>query len=76
MPSSNANTETKTPAAGKAKRHETPALRIAAKTDGFRRAGVTHTSKAVDHAAGTFSPDEVKLLQAEEQLVVVELPSA
>ncbi len=64
--------ETKTPAAKPAK-YETPALRIAAKAEGFRRAGIAHSLEPTDHKAGTFSPEQVEALKADPMLVVVEL---
>lgn len=54
-------------------KYSTPALRIAAKRDGFRRCGVTFSADAADFAAGTFSPEEVERLHADAALVVVEL---
>ncbi len=65
----------KTPAAkpAKAPKYETPALRIAAKTEGFRRAGIAHSAEATDHKAGTFSPEQVEALKGDPMLVVVEL---
>ena len=48
----------------------TPALRIAAKRDGFRRAGIAHPAVATDHPAGRFTPDQVEALRADPMLVV------
>lgn len=64
--------EPNTPPAKPAK-YKTPGLRIAARTESFRRCGVDHTAAATDHAPGTFSPEQVEQLKAEPNLVVVEL---
>ncbi|WP_293392957.1 HI1506-related protein [Nevskia sp.] len=61
------------PPAAKAPKHETPALRIAAKAEGFRRAGIAHSATATDHKAGRFSPEDVEALKNDPMLVVVEL---
>jgi len=54
----------------------TPALTITARpAKGFRRAGLHHPPTAVTHPAGTFTPDQVAALKAEQQLVVVETPA-
>jgi len=45
-------------------------IRISAKIDGFRRAGMAHSKTATDHPDGTFSKEQLKLLQAEPNLVV------
>jgi len=59
--------------ADKASKPKTPALRIAAKAEGFRRAGIAHSLEPTDHKAGTFSPEQVEALKADPMLVVVEL---
>lgn len=47
------------------------ALRIVAKIDGFRRAGVTHSKAGVDHPLDAFpSPVQLEQLFAEPNLVV------
>lgn len=45
-------------------------LRIAAKVDGFRRAGVAHAAAPVEHPAGAFTPEQIEQLLAEPRLVV------
>lgn len=54
----------------------TPALRIAAKRDGFRRAGMRHPAKPVEHKPGTFTAAQVEALKAEPNLIVEELGEA
>ena len=46
------------------------AIRIRAKRDGFRRAGMAHTKAPIDHPAPTFGPDALEALLAEPNLVV------
>jgi len=67
--------DTQTPPKPNAKKtkHETPGLRIASKAEGFRRAGIAHSTTAKDHKPGTFSPEDVEALKADPMLVVVEL---
>jgi hypothetical protein len=48
-------------------------IRITAKRDGFRRAGLTHSSQAVDHKAEDISAKQLAALKAEDMLVVQEL---
>lgn len=48
----------------------TPAVRITAKRDGFRRAGKAHPDKPVIHPPGTFTADQIKALMAEPMLLV------
>ncbi|MBU1611245.1 MAG: hypothetical protein KKC99_05305 [Proteobacteria bacterium] len=43
---------------------------ITAKREGFRRCGMAHSTKPVEHADGTFTKDQLKALQAEPNLVV------
>ena len=45
-------------------------IRITSKTEGFRRAGISHTREPVDHQDDKFSKEEMALLQAEPMLVV------
>lgn len=47
-----------------------PTIRIAAKRDGFRRAGVAHSREPVDHPAERWTPDELEALLAEPNLRV------
>lgn len=54
----------------------TPALRITARRDGFRRAGMRHPARPVDHEAGTFSAAQVAALKADPMLKVVEIGKA
>lgn len=48
-------------------------IRITAKKDGFRRAGLTHPARAVEYPAEKFSAGELEALRAESMLVVQEL---
>lgn len=59
--------------ADKASKPKTPALRIAAKAAGFRRAGIAHSLEPTDHKAGAFTVEQVEALKADPMLVVVEL---
>jgi len=43
---------------------------ITAKKDGFRRCGMAHSAKPVQHNDDAFSPEQLKQLQAEPMLVV------
>lgn len=47
------------------------AVTIAAKTGGYRRAGMAHPAEQTEHAAGTFSDKQLKALEADPNLVVV-----
>lgn len=50
-------------------------IRITAKKDGFRRAGVFHAGTC-DYPDGRFTPAQLVMLQAEPLLVVDILPTA
>jgi hypothetical protein len=43
---------------------------IIARTAGFRRCGMAHSLDEVTHVGGTFTVDEVAILQADPQLIV------
>jgi hypothetical protein len=43
---------------------------ITSKRNGFRRCGMAHPARAVEHPDGAFSPEQLKELQAEPMLVV------
>jgi hypothetical protein len=45
---------------------------ITSKKDGFRRCGVAHPAGPTEYQDGTFSPDQIKELQSEPMLMVVE----
>lgn len=47
-------------------------LRITAKKDGFRRAGIAHSDKETDHEASKFTDEQIEQLKAEPMLVVQE----
>lgn len=47
-----------------------PVIRIAAKRDGFRRAGLSHPKSPVEHMAERFTPDQVEQLLGEPALRV------
>lgn len=49
------------------------ALRITARRDGFRRAGIEHPATAVDHPVSGLSKAQIAQLKAEPGLVVVEV---
>jgi hypothetical protein len=51
-------------------KHDTPAVRISARTDGFRRAGVAHSAAPIDYDAGWFSPAQLEALRGEAMLIV------
>ena len=55
--------------------HDTPAVRIVARRDGFRRMGIAHSAAPVDHPAGTFSADEIRALEAEPELIITVDPT-
>ena len=57
-------------AGGVAALHDGPTVRIAAKRDGFRRAGVAHAREAVDYPARRWMPEELEALLAEPNLRV------
>lgn len=54
----------------------TKVIRITAKRDGFRRAGIAHPAVATDHAIDRFTAAQLEALEAETMLVVqgIELP--
>lgn len=43
---------------------------ITAKKDGFRRCGVSHSAKPVEHQDDAFTPEQLAELQADPMLVV------
>ncbi len=47
-------------------------IRITAKKDGFRRAGISHAGTR-DYPDGRFTPEELAALKAEPMLVVEEI---
>jgi len=49
------------------------AIRITAKTDGFRRCGVAHPATPTDYPADAFSDDDMTILENEPRLVVERL---
>lgn len=50
-----------------------PALRITARRDGFRRAGIEHPAKPVDHPLDSLTKTQIALLKDEPGLVVQEV---
>lgn len=48
-------------------------LRIRAKRDGFRRAGMAHPATPTDHPLDALTADQVEALKAEPMLVVEEV---
>lgn len=48
-------------------------VRITARRDGFRRAGIAHPVTATDYPVKAFSKAQLELLKAEPNLVVEEL---
>ena len=50
--------------------HDTPAVRVASRRDGFRRAGMAHPLGPVEHPAGTFSPEQLEALMRDPMLIV------
>lgn len=48
-------------------------IRITAKRDGFRRAGLVHSATPTDYLAEKITAKQLKILQAEPMLVVQEL---
>jgi hypothetical protein len=51
-------------------------LRITAKRDGFRRAGIAHPGTATEHEASNFTDDQIEQLKTEPMLVVEEFETA
>ncbi|WP_153013322.1 HI1506-related protein [Aquitalea pelogenes] len=49
-------------------------IRITARDDGFRRAGMAHSATPTEHPDETFTPEQLQELQAEPLLVVEVLP--
>lgn len=49
---------------------------ITAKKDGFRRCGMAHSARPVEHKDGTFTEEQLASLKAEPMLVVQELADA
>jgi hypothetical protein len=45
-------------------------VRIKAQRDGYRRAGVAHTTAATDHAHDTFTPEQLEQLHGDANLSV------
>lgn len=48
-------------------------LRVTAKRDGRRRAGIDHPAAPVDHPADAFTAEQIAQLKADDQLVVQEV---
>lgn len=48
-------------------------IRITAKREGFRRAGMVHPAAPTEYPDGTFKPEQLALLKAEPMLVVDEV---
>jgi len=48
-------------------------LRIVAKKDGFRRAGIAHTSEPQEYPLSKFSKEQVEQLKKDPMLVVQEI---
>jgi hypothetical protein len=49
----------------------TRVVRVWAKVDGFRRAGIKHSAESVDHLASEISDTQYEQLAAEPKLVVL-----
>lgn len=49
------------------------AIRITSKKDGFRRAGMEHSSTPKEYPNDRFTPEQLAALKAESMLVVEEL---
>lgn len=49
---------------------------ITSKTDGFRRCGLAHPARPVEHADGAFTEEQLEILKAEPMLVVQETVAA
>jgi hypothetical protein len=47
-----------------------PLIRITARRDGFRRAGIAHSARPVEYPLSRFSDAELAALEAEPMLVV------
>ncbi|MEA5090817.1 HI1506-related protein [Solidesulfovibrio sp.] len=48
-------------------------VRITSTVDGFRRAGLEHPARAVDHPADSITAEQLAALKAEPKLIVQEL---
>ena len=48
---------------------------ITSKKNGFRRCGIAHPSTRVEYPDGKFTPDQIKILQADPMLVVELVPA-
>jgi hypothetical protein len=51
-------------------------IRITSKREGFRRAGIAHSTKPTDHPAKNFTKEQIAALKAESMLAVEELDVA
>jgi hypothetical protein len=53
-------------------------IRITAKQDGFRRAGMAHTKEPKEYPDGKFTREQMAALKAEPMLIVeeIEVPAA
>lgn len=51
-------------------------LRITAKRDGFRRAGIEHSTTPTVHAVKALSAEQIEALKAESMLVVEDVEGA
>ncbi|WP_089083905.1 HI1506-related protein [Aquitalea magnusonii] len=49
-------------------------IRITARDDGFRRAGMAHSATPTEHPDETFTPEQLQELKAEPLLLVEVLP--
>lgn len=49
------------------------ALRITARRDGFRRAGIAHPASAVEHPLDTLTTAQIAALRAEPMLIVEDI---
>ncbi|MEO0036230.1 MAG: Mu-like prophage FluMu N-terminal domain [Pseudomonadota bacterium] len=49
------------------------ALRITARRDGFRRAGIAHPAGAVEHPLDTLTTAQIAALRAESMLIVEDI---
>lgn len=54
----------------------TTQIRITAKREGFRRAGIAHSTKPTFHPAKAFTAEQLADLKAESMLVVEEVEAA
>lgn len=52
-------------------KHDTPAVRIAAVREGYRRCGIAHTSAEKEHPEGAFSADEIRIMRDDPNLVII-----